>query len=134
MLIIPKREIAIMSTTYYTSDHEWITIENNIATIGITDHAQQALGEIVFVELPPVGEECEKGSAIAVVESVKSASDVYAPIEGKITAINADLEDSPEKVNESAEENGWFFKIQFDNELSLDGLMTQEDYLKTLDE
>lgn len=134
MLIIPKRERVIMSTTYYTSDHEWITIENNIATIGITDHAQQALGEIVFVELPPVAEECEKGSAIAVVESVKSASDVYAPIAGKITAINSDLEDSPEKVNESAEEDGWFFKIQFDNELDLDGLMTQEDYLKTLDE
>lgn len=123
-----------MSTTYYTSDHEWLMIENDIATIGITEHAQQALGEIVFVELPPLDESHEKGSAIAVVESVKSASDVYAPISGKVIEVNSALEDSPEIINDSAENDGWFLKMRFDGELDTQELMDKEAYLKTLDE
>lgn len=100
-----------MPKTYFTQDHEWLTIEGHLATIGITDHAQAALGEVVFVELPSTGNPCTKGESIAVVESVKAASDIYAPLAGSVVEVNTDLEDSPEKLNEDPEASAWILKI-----------------------
>ena len=112
----------------YTETHEWITLENGIATIGITDHAQNMLGDLVFVELPEVGRELEAGEGCAVVESVKAASDVYAPIAGEIVAVNDDLPSAPETANSDPYGEGWFFKIKPANPADLDGLLTAEQY------
>lgn len=122
-----------MSTTYYTADHEWLTIENTIVTVGITDHAQQALGEIVFVELPTIGETFTKGDGMAVVESVKAASDIYAPIDGEIVEVNSALDDSPEMVNAYAENDAWFIKIRINESTDLSSYMNRDDYLALID-
>ncbi len=114
--------------TYFTQDHEWIQVKDNEATIGITDYAQKQLGDVVFVELPEVGVSFDKGDEAAVVESVKAASEVYAPISGAITAVNTDLEDEPERVNSAAEDEGWFFKMTIENQDELSGLMDAEGY------
>lgn len=113
---------------YYTDEHEWIDVEDDIATVGITDYAQGQLGDIVFVELPEVGAMIEQGKDAAVVESVKAASDVYAPITGEITEVNPALEDDPALVNSSPEEDGWFFKMTIAAEAELDALMDEEAY------
>jgi glycine cleavage system H protein len=113
---------------YYTDEHEWIDVEDDIATVGITDFAQGQLGDIVFVELPEVGALIEQGKDAAVVESVKAASDVYAPITGEITEVNAALEDDPALVNSSPEDDGWFFKMTIADEGELDGLMDEDGY------
>ncbi|MEO0443179.1 MAG: glycine cleavage system protein GcvH [Pseudomonadota bacterium] len=123
-----------MAETYYTKDHEWLTIENDVATVGITDHAQQALGEIVFVELPEVGKMCEKQEAISVVESVKAASDVYAPLSGELIEVNTALDDSPEIVNESPETEGWFFKVKLSAGFDKEDYMSQEHYSQFVEE
>jgi len=115
-------------TRYFTDEHEWIDVEDDIATVGITDYAQGQLGDIVFVELPEVGAMIEQGKDAAVVESVKAASDVYAPITGEITEVNPALEDDPALVNSSPEEDGWFFKMTIAAEAELDGLMDEEAY------
>ncbi len=121
-----------MTITYYTKDHEWLIIDNDIATLGITDHAQEALGEIVYVEAPEIGTACQKGEPIAVVESVKAASDIYAPLDGEVIAVNTDLEDSPELVNESPESDGWFIKIRLAAPLDASGYMNKEQYLESI--
>ena len=113
---------------YYTDEHEWIDVEGDIATVGITDYAQSQLGDIVFVELPEVGALIEQGKDAAVVESVKAASDVYAPITGEVTETNAALEEDPALVNTSPEEGGWFFKMTIADEGELDGLMDEDGY------
>ena len=113
---------------YFTDEHEWIDVEDDIATVGITDYAQGQLGDIVFVELPEVGAMIEQGKDAAVVESVKAASDVYAPITGEITEVNPALEEDPALVNSSPEEDGWFFKMTIAAEAELDGLMDEEAY------
>jgi glycine cleavage system H protein len=113
---------------YYTEEHEWIDVEDDIATVGITDFAQGQLGDIVFVELPEVGALIEQGKDAAVVESVKAASDVYAPITGEITEVNAALEEDPALVNSSPEDDGWFFKMTIADEGELDGLMDEDGY------
>jgi glycine cleavage system H protein len=113
---------------YYTDEHEWIDVEDDIATVGITDFAQGQLGDIVFVELPEVGALIEQGKDAAVVESVKAASDVYAPITGEITEVNAALEEDPALVNSSPEDDGWFFKMTIADEGELDGLMDEDGY------
>jgi len=100
-----------MSETRFTHDHEWVRMSDGVATIGITDHAQQALGDIVFVELPQPGREVAAGEAIAVVESVKAASDIYAPVAGRVTEVNADLTGDPALVNREPAGGGWFFKL-----------------------
>ncbi|MGH1485842.1 MAG: glycine cleavage system protein GcvH [Cellvibrionaceae bacterium] len=123
-----------MSTTYYTSDHEWLAIDDNIATVGITDHAQQALGEIVFVDLPELEQNCQKGEVVAVVESVKAASDVYAPISGEVVEINTDLDESPEIVNDAAESDGWFMKVRLDETFDTSEYMNHETYLNSLND
>jgi len=115
---------------YYTEDHEWIKIDGDEATIGITHYAQKALGDIVFVELPDIGASFGKGDDAAVVESVKAASDVYAPVSGEITAVNETLEETPETVNDSPDGEGWFFKMTLSDKAELDGLMDAEAYAK----
>ena len=115
-------------TRYFTDEHEWIDVEDDIATVGITEYAQGQLGDIVFVELPEVGALIEQGKDAAVVESVKAASDVYAPITGEITEVNPALEADPALVNSSPEDDGWFFKRTIADEGELDGLMDEEAY------
>jgi glycine cleavage system H protein len=113
---------------YFTDEHEWIDVEGDTATVGITDYAQGQLGDIVFVELPDVGSVIEKGKDAAVVESVKAASDVYAPISGEIMETNDALEDDPALVNTAPEEDGWFFKMTIGDTSEFDGLMDLAAY------
>ncbi|MCF8707522.1 glycine cleavage system protein GcvH [Rhizorhapis sp. SPR117] len=113
---------------YFTDEHEWIDVEGEIATVGITDYAQGQLGDIVFVELPAEGAVFEKGDDAAVVESVKAASDVYAPISGEVVEVNGDLEGEPALVNSDAEEDGWFFKLRLTDASELEGLMNEAAY------
>jgi glycine cleavage system H protein len=113
---------------YFTDEHEWIDVEGETATVGITDYAQGQLGDIVFVELPDVGTVIDKGKDAAVVESVKAASDVYAPISGEVMETNAALEDDPALVNTSPEEDGWFFKMTIGDQSQFDGLMDEAAY------
>ena len=117
-------------TTLYTSDHEWIRIEGNIATIGVTDYAQSQLGDVVFVELPKVGRTLKKAEAAAVVESVKAASDVYAPLSGEVLEINNELVAEPALVNSDAAGKAWFFKMKIADKSELDGLMDEAAYAK----
>ena len=112
----------------YTDDHEWLQIDGDIATVGITEHATEQLGDIVFVELPEAGTEAEKGDAVAVVESVKAASDVYMPLDGTITESNQAIVEEPSKVNEDPMGGGWFFKIKLANVADLDDLMDEAAY------
>nr|WP_298930656.1 glycine cleavage system protein GcvH [uncultured Erythrobacter sp.] len=118
---------------YFTDEHEWIDVEGESATVGITDYAQEQLGDIVFVELPDVGAMLDKGGDAAVVESVKAASDVYAPITGEVTEGNAALEDEPALVNSSAEEEGWFFRMTIGDKDELEGLMDDKAYKAFVD-
>ena len=113
---------------YFSKDHEWISVEGDAATVGITDYAQAQLGDIVFVEVPPAGTAVDKGKEAAVVESVKAASDVYAPVSGTVTEGNAALEADPALVNTSPEEDGWFFKLTLSDPAELDGLMDEDAY------
>ena len=113
----------------YTKEHEWIQPSGNMATIGITDHAQESLGDIVFVELPKVGAELAAGKTFGTVESVKAVSDLYAPASGTVTETNADLATSPEKVNKDAH-GSWMLKIMLKNPIDLDGLLSAADYEK----
>ncbi|MAW86428.1 MAG: glycine cleavage system protein H [Phyllobacteriaceae bacterium] len=117
-----------MSKTYFTEDHEWIRVENGVATVGITNHAQEQLGDLVFVELPETGKTVSKGDAAVVVESVKAASDVYAPADGEITEVNDALSSQPELVNSAAEGDGWLWKMKLADESQLDGLMDADAY------
>ena len=115
-------------TTYYTDEHEWISVEGGTATVGITDYAQAQLGDIVFVELPPLGSNVTKGGEAAVVESVKAASDVFAPITGTVSEINGGLEEDPALVNSAPEAGGWFFKLSVADAAELEGLMDAAEY------
>jgi glycine cleavage system H protein len=115
-------------TTRYTKDHEYIRLEGDAGTVGISDYAQSQLGDVVYVELPSVGKTLAKGDEAAVVESVKAASEVYAPVSGEVVEVNSDLESSPGAVNEDAAGRGWFLKIRLTNPSELDGLMTEEQY------
>jgi len=119
---------------YFTDEHEWIDIEGDTATVGITDYAQEQLGDIVFIELPDVGAMIDKGKDAAVVESVKAASDVYAPLTGEVTEANPALEEDPALVNTSPEEDGWFFKMTVGNKGELEGLMDAKAYEAFVDE
>jgi glycine cleavage system H protein len=113
----------------YANSHEWVRAEgNDVVTIGISDFAQDKLGDVVFVELPDEGTEVTAGDPIAVVESVKAASDIYAPVSGTVIERNSSLEDTPEQVNEDAYENGWFFKIKLADALELNDLMDSDSY------
>jgi glycine cleavage system H protein len=124
-----------MSTTRYTKDHEYIRVDGDTGTVGITDHAQSQLGDVVYVDLPKIGKKVAKGQEAAVVESVKAASEIYAPVSGEIVAVNEALADAPSTVNEDAAGKGWFVKIKLSHPPELDTLMDEaayEAYLKTL--
>lgn len=112
--------------TYYTADHDWLTLDGDIATIGITAHAAHALGDLVFVELPAVGAALAKGEVAATVESVKAASEIYAPVGGEIVAVNAALGDTPELVNSAPEAGGWLFQLKLSDPAELDALLAAE--------
>lgn len=114
--------------TYYTEDHEWINVEGDVGTVGITKYAATALGDVVYVELPNVGHTFSKGDDLAVVESVKAASDVYAPVGGTVKESNDDLGETPEKVNEDPEGKGWFVKLKLTDTDELDGMMEKAAY------
>jgi glycine cleavage system H protein len=112
----------------FTKDHEWVVLEGDVATIGITAHAAEQLGDVVFVETPDVGKQVKAGDAFAVVESVKAASDVYAPISGEVVAANADLASAPETVNAAPEAGGWFAKVKVANPADYEALMDRAAY------
>ena len=115
-------------TIYFTEDHEWISVEGKTGTVGITEHAQEQLGDITFVELPEVGSDYGKGDSVSVVDSVKAASDVYTPVSGTVTEVNTDLEEQPELVNNDAEGEGWLFKVTLSDKSELEGLMDEDAY------
>lgn len=120
----------------YTKEHEWVVLDGDIATVGITDHAQEQLGDVVFVELPELSREVTVGEACAVVESVKAASDIYAPLAGKVVETNSEITDDPSLVNSDAEGEGWFFRIEIDDTAAFEALMDEDaynEYLETLD-
>ncbi len=125
----------IPSELKYATSHEWVRNEGDgIVTVGITEHAQGLLGDMVFVELPELEDEVSTGDDVAVAESVKAASDIYAPVSGTIVEVNEDLEDSPELVNSDAFGDGWMFKIKLDDEGELDNLLDAEGYANSIDE
>ncbi|MFN0193553.1 MAG: glycine cleavage system protein GcvH [Aestuariivirga sp.] len=117
-------------TVKYSKDHEWISMDGDIATIGITEHAQEQLGDVVFVELPKVGKVVEKGKEAAVVESVKAASEVYAPVSGSVVEVNKELEGDPGLVNREAEKGAWFMKVRINDKAELAELMDKAAYDK----
>ena len=124
-----------MAETRYTKDHEYIRVEGDTGTVGISDFAQGQLGDVVFVELPAIGKTLAKGAEAAVVESVKAASEVYAPVSGEIVAVNSELEAAPGTVNEDPAGKGWFVKIKLKDAAELEGLLSEaeyQDYVKTL--
>ena len=122
-----------MDNVRYTKDHEWIRVDGDVGTVGITNYAQQQLGDIVFVELPEIGKKLTKGDEAAVVESVKAASEVFAPASGEVIAVNGGLENSPATVNEDAQGNGWFLRLRLARPDELDELMTAEAYEQFLE-
>ena len=120
---------------YFTKDHEWVRVDGDTATVGISNHAQEQLGDIVFAEVPETGRHLAKGQEAAVVESVKAASDVYSPVSGEVVEGNSKVADDPSIVNSDPEGEGWFFKLKLDNPSELDGLMNEAAYsewVKTL--
>lgn len=117
-----------MSEIRFTDQHEWVRIEGDVATVGITDYAQEQLGDVVYIELPEVGREVEQGDEAAVVESVKAASEVYAPISGEVLEVNADLEGAPGSINEDAMGRGWFLKLKIADKTELSKLMDEDAY------
>ena len=120
--------MSIPQDLFYEKTHEWLRIDGHVATVGITDFAQNQLSDLTFVELPEIGKVVEAGHEVAVLESVKAASDIYAPVAGKIVAVNSALEDAPEMINNSPYEEGWIFKIEFEKEEDVDNLMSAEEY------
>jgi len=125
----------IPSELKYATSHEWVRNEGNgVVTVGITEHAQDLLGDMVFVELPDVGDTVSTGDDVAVAESVKAASDIYAPVTGEVVEVNEDLEDSPELVNSDAFGDGWLFKLKIEDEGELDSLLDAEGYANSIDE
>ncbi|NVK10918.1 MAG: glycine cleavage system protein GcvH [Gammaproteobacteria bacterium] len=123
----------IPSELKYIDSHEWIRVEGDCAVVGVTDHAQESLGDVVFVELPEVGAELAAGDEAGVVESVKAASDIYSPLSGEIVEVNTELEDAPETVNDSPYDDGWFFKIKLSDMSELDGLLDADAYKDVCD-
>jgi glycine cleavage system H protein len=123
-----------MSEVRYSKDHEWVKIDGDTATVGITHYAQEQLGDVVFVELPEVGKKVEQGKELATVESVKAASEVYAPISGEVVEVNSALADAPATVNEEAQGKGWFAKLKIADKGQLAGLMDEAAYKKFVEE
>lgn len=124
-----------MAEIYFTKEHEWVKVEGATALVGISEHAAHELGDVTFVELPAVGKQVKQFEVLAAIESVKAASDIYAPLSGTVTKVNSELDDAPEKVNESAEEAAWMVELQLADTAELSKLMTKpqyDEYLKSL--
>ncbi|AAD35304.1 glycine cleavage system protein GcvH [Thermotoga maritima] len=117
-----------MKMKKYTKTHEWVSIEDKVATVGITNHAQEQLGDVVYVDLPEVGREVKKGEVVASIESVKAAADVYAPLSGKIVEVNEKLDTEPELINKDPEGEGWLFKMEISDEGELEDLLDEQAY------
>lgn len=125
-----------LSKFKFTKEHEWVKIEGDVATIGISDYAQKELGDVVYVELPPVGEQYKKGDACSNIESVKAVSDIYSPLSGEVVEVNSGLEDHPESINAEPYGGGWIYKLTMENPEELDELMNfeaYEEYLKGIE-
>ena len=122
-----------MSEKKYTKEHEWVEVDGDTATVGITNHAQESLGDIVFIDLPTVGKEVKSNEELCVIESVKAASDIYAPIDGEVIEINNNLNDDASIVNQDPEKDGWIFKMKISDPSQYNNLMTLEEYLASLD-
>ena len=122
-----------MADRKYTEDHEWVEVDGDTATVGITNHAQESLGDIVFIDLPTVGKEVKSNEELCVIESVKAASDIYAPIDGEVIEINNNLNDDASIVNQDPEKDGWIFKMKIADSNQYNNLMTLEEYLASLD-
>jgi glycine cleavage system H protein len=120
-------------STRYTKDHEWVRLDGDIATVGISDYAAEQLGDVVYVELPEIGKQVARGGEAAVVESVKAASEVYAPVSGEVVEVNDKLTEAPQTVNESPEGDGWFVKLKVSDKAEVDSLMTHETYRNYLE-
>ena len=112
----------------YTEEHEWVAVEDDVATVGITDYAQSELGDIVFIELPSVGDSITKGDSFGTIEAVKAVSDLFAPLSGEVIEVNEDLADTPEQINESPYEDGWMIRVRIDDESELDTLLSADVY------
>jgi len=123
----------IPSDLLYTGDHEWVKVQDGVATVGVTDYAQKALGDIVFVDLPQVHQEFAKGDEAVVVESTKAAASIYAPVAGKVTKVNIDLEDAPGEINRDCYGAGWIYKLAISDQGKLDSLMKADQYQEFLD-
>eukprot|EP00892_Ulva_mutabilis_P008773 jgi/Ulvmu1/6268/UM028_0126.1 len=123
----------VMEGYKYAESHEWVSTDGDVATVGISDFAQGELGDVVYVELPEVGKDLEKQNTFGVVESVKTASDVYAPVSGKVVMVNSDLEDEPGKVNQGPHDSGWLIKIKMSNPSEVDGLLDSDAYSKKIE-
>ena len=122
-----------MAEKKYTKEHEWVEVDGDTATVGITNHAQESLGDIVFIDLPTVGKEVKSNEELCVIESVKAASDIYAPIDGEVIEINNNLNDDASIVNQDPEKDGWIFKMKISDPSQYKNLMTLEEYLASLD-
>jgi glycine cleavage system H protein len=122
----------VPSELKFLSSHEWVLVDGDKATIGISDHAQELLGDLVFVELPEVGSAVSAGDTVAVVESVKAASDTYAPVSGEVIAVNEELEDSPERINDDPYGDGWMYRVKMDDADEVDGLLDAVSYTDTI--
>ncbi|MDC1047509.1 glycine cleavage system protein GcvH [Alphaproteobacteria bacterium] len=122
-----------MTEKKYTKEHEWVEVDGDTATVGITNHAQESLGDIVFIDLPTVGKEVKSNEELCVIESVKAASDIYAPIDGEVIEINSNLNDDASIVNQDPEKDGWIFKMKIADPNQYNNLMTLEEYLASLD-
>ena len=122
-----------MSEKKYTKEHEWVEINGDTATVGITNHAQESLGDIVFIDLPTLGKEVKSNEELCVIESVKAASDIYAPIDGEVVEINNNLSDDASLVNQDPENDGWIFKMKISDPSQYNNLMTLEEYLASLE-
>ena len=124
----------VPSDLKYLSTHEWALIEGNVATIGISDHAQAALGDLVYVELPEVGDSVSAGDSVAVVESVKAASDTYAPVSGEVIEINEVLDGSPDRINDDPYGDGWMYKVQMEDSGEVEDLLDAESYAEAIED
>ena len=122
-----------MAEKKYTKEHEWVEVDGVTATVGITNHAQESLGDIVFIDLPTIGKEVKSNEELCVIESVKAASDIYAPIDGKVIEINNNLNDDASIVNQDPEKDGWIFKIKISDPNQYNNLMTLDEYLASLE-
>ena len=122
-----------MAEKKYTKEHEWVEVDGDTATVGITNHAQESLGDIVFIDLPTVGKEVKSNEELCVIESVKAASDIYAPIDGEVIEINNNLNDDASIVNQDPEKDGWIFKMKIADPSQYNNLMTLDEYLASLD-